>query len=218
MTDLKEPLFKVNRGDSHSYGGAQEWFKRKRHRDFGCGVIGCTNFLFQIQGKKFETVDKEEYMQLAEKLKHYMYVIPKCGLNGLIMAVGIDLYFIFHKMPYFAYWGCLPINRDRHIEGMLKENIPPVLAVGPNFPNFFGKHLVKLYVKRENGEYYSNSGTKGHYVSVTGIDKDWYRISTWGREMYIKREEYNEYIKKHSLFLFTSILVIKKIGPKRRNS
>lgn len=221
MDGLKQPFFEVHRDTEITYGGAQRWFRRKYAQKVGCGVIACTNILMQLGNgrnadrKEPRIILGSDYMSFAEHLRrYYLPLIPHFGLNGITLMLGMNFYFWKNKLPYRCYWGSFRKNFDANIGRMLAMNIPPVLAIGPNFPNFFGRHGLRLY-RKEGSQYISNSEVKAHYVSVTGMDPDWYRISTWGKEMYISKREYREYIHKYSSGLFSNILVIKRKGAKK---
>ena len=62
---------------------------------------------------------------------------------------------------------------------------------------------------RDDGSFYRSSSAKSHYVSVTGLDGEWARISSWGREYYINCREYDDFVLRHSSPLFSNILYIK---------
>ena len=51
---------------------------------------------------------------------------------------------------------------------------------------------------------------ESHYVTVTGLDDEWAQISSWGREYYINRREYDAFVRLHSASLFSNILYIKR--------
>ena len=77
------------------------------------------------------------------------------------------------------------------------------------FPAVWKKDRLPLYSKRENGSFIRSSSAKSHYVSVTGLDDEWARISSWGREYYINRMEYDDFVRRHSSRIFSNILYIK---------
>lgn len=211
MTGLKRPLFELHKEAERPYGGAQQWFSKNYLRKCGCGVIACANILAQkeIATPEKREVDMADYMKIANRLKSfYLPIIPGQGINGWVMSLGINLYFLIHRLPYRAFWGVSAKKMDARIERMLSEDTPVCFSIGPNFPNLFGKKMVRLY-SREGDKYVSNSEINGHYVSVTGMDDAWYEISTWGRKMYVKREEFREYVKKHSCSLFSNVLVVR---------
>ncbi|MFQ7549242.1 MAG: hypothetical protein ACLRMZ_01540 [Blautia marasmi] len=41
------------------------------------------------------------------------------------------------------------------------------------------------------------------------MDETWMRVSSWGKEYYINRQEYYNYVRKHSSFLISNICYIK---------
>ena len=150
-----------------------------------------------------------EYIDYTKHLRHfYLPIIPKFGMNGLFMALGMNVYFLRKRLPFRARWGCLSKNIFKHIEEMLVADIPVVLAAGPNWPNLFGKHRLNMY-EFLGGQYVVTASMRAHYVTVTAMDDEYMTISSWGKKFSIKRDEFMEYAGKHSNFLFSSILVIK---------
>ena len=202
----------IKDGDNVYYGGAQQWWPQQYVRGYGCGVVGCANLLLTCVNAPADgqMMSKEDYVRFADKLRRkFLPVIPKFGMNGLVMAAGMHLYFKVNNIPMSARWGCAGKNLYAQIGRMLREGIPVVLAIGPNSPNLFGKHRLNLYRKRSDAFVLAET-TKAHYVTVTGMDDKWLKISSWGREYYLNRSEYDEYVKKHSNRLFSSIMVITK--------
>ena len=45
---------------------------------------------------------------------------------------------------------------------------------------------------------------------VYGIDEQWLRISSWGREYYINRKEYERYTKENSSFAFSNLIYLRR--------
>ena len=215
------------------YGGAQEWCEQKYMKQYGCGVIGCANVLLHIYQHMSDTVqedgagrkhlkwknsfcmDKDSYMEFVEHLrKYYLPVFPVIGMNGIVMMIGMNRYFYKHQLPYKARWGCLPWNIWKRAEQMLEQQIPVVLAIGPNFPILWGNHRLTLYEK-DGMLYHPKATTKAHYVTITEMDGEWLTVSSWGKKYYIKISEYREYVRAHSNYLFSNILVIQ--GRKKHN-
>lgn len=93
---------------------------------------------------------------------------------------GMNLYFMRNRLPLSAEWRFF--NRDiwERIAKMLVEDIPVIMAVGPNFPFFWHNNRTVLYTKDSAGNYHQSSSTKAHYVTVTGLDESWAQISSWG--------------------------------------
>lgn len=207
---LNRKFPKVTDGDREYFGGDQNWSTKKYVKGYGCGVVACSNLLLHSVERKGEVLSREDYVRFGKRMRHlYLPVIPKFGMNGLFMALGMNVYFFVKRLPMRCYWGCLRKNIFEHIERMLREDFPPVLAIGPNFPNLWGKKTLTLYTLRGDN-YVPAAYTKAHYVSVTAMDDEYLEVSSWGKKYYINRNEYLEYAKKCSNFLFTSILVVKK--------
>lgn len=214
MLTLKRDFLTIKRPTGDLYGGRQQNCKEKHMQGYGCGAIACANVLFydahKVSGKL--DIDETEFLDKVDYLrKHFLFVIPRFGMNGIFMALGLDLYYRIHMVNKKARWGCLHKNVYKHIERMLSEDEPVVLSIGPNFPNLiFGKKTVNLYTLK-GGKYIQATTTKAHYVTVTGIDDEWMMVSSWGYRYYVNRKEYTEYVKKHSNGLFSSIMIIEKL-------
>ena len=54
------------------------------------------------------------------------------------------------------------------------------------------------------------ASTKAHYVTVTGSEDRFFRISSWGKLFYIDKGEYFSYIKQHSSSVISNILKIER--------
>lgn len=204
-------FIKVKESNKIWYGGAQEWCEQKYMRLYGCGIVGCANMLLQLEmSKSKKIVSKEDFMELVELLRrNYLLVLPRLGMNGISMMLGMNFYFYRNKLPYRARWGCLPGNLWKRVQRMLENGIPVVISIGPNFPKLWGNYRLNLYEKR--GELYMvRSTTKAHYVTITAMDDDWITISSWGRKYYINKLEYLDYMKHYSNILFSNILYVKK--------
>ena len=196
------------------YGGAQEWSSHGYVRGYGCGVIACANVLLHTVDRREAMPSKDEYIKYSRHLRHfYLPVIPKFGMNGIFMALGVELYFLRHRLPFYTYWGCLRKNIFKHMERMLKDDIPVVLSAGPNWPNLWGQKTLNMYEK-EGDRYVRPVGMRAHYVTATALDDEYITVSSWGRKYYIKRSDFMDYARRHSNFLFSSIMVIKPFKRK----
>ena len=89
---------------------------------------------------------------------------------------------------------------------MLRQDIPVIMSVGPNFPKLWGKRRVRFYVRIEGRGYIPAAAAKQHYFTVTGMDEDWLQISSWGRLYYLNRREFEEYTRRYSLDFVSNIL------------
>lgn len=166
----------------------------------------------EAAGKAEGEYSEVAYMEYIERLRRRFTVLPRLGMPGWLLAFQLWLYFLGKRHFCRIWWGCSVRKRDAAIVKMLRADIPVILSIGPNFPFIWGKHKVRLYRKAENGSYVYEQSTNAHYVTVTGIDREWYRISSWGKEYYISRREYAEYVRKHSLGLYSNICHIDLCG------
>ena len=113
------------------------------------------------------------------------------------------------KIPYRAVWMLSGQKLWDRVEEMLRRDLPVILSVGPNFPAFWANDRLPFYVRTVDGVFRKAAATKGHYVTVTGLDGNWVQISSWGRRLYINRTEYMLYTRKHSNFVFSNILYLR---------
>lgn len=221
---LKYPYVAVMKENQLFYGGNQSWGKSVTLRKYGCGVIAGTDLFLYLglhkeycRGKelaieKYENgiFEAEEYMEIIKRMRRkYFPLLPGFGMPGWLLAAGINYYFRRNKIPLKASFGVLGRNIQNRMAAMLSHDIPVILAVGPNFPVPWKKHKLAFY-KKTGGNYEEVCRTAAHYVTVTGIEGQWIKISSWGQEYYIRISEYMDYVKKYSSFLVSNICYIKK--------
>lgn len=223
---LKNPYITVMKEGRLSYGGSQSWGKGATLRKYGCGTIAGTDVLLYLNlhkdycsRKEIEEengiFEAEAYMETVKKMKwRYFPLIPGFGMPGWFLAAGINRYFRIHRVPLKASFGVLGRNMWNRMHAMLSHDIPVILAIGPNFPIPGKKHKLTFYEKA-SGSFREVCKTAAHYVTVTAMDGQWIRISSWGREYYIDMNEYMDYVKKHSSFFVSNILYIRKRRSRR---
>ena len=220
MLTLKYPYISVTDGSRQSYGGDQGRSENATMRKCGCGVIAAADVLLYLSRRydcfkdlKLDptgTIAREDYEKLTSLLRRrYFPLIPYSGMNGVTLMAGMNLYFMRNRLPLSAEWRFFNHDIWERIAKMLTDDIPVIMAVGPNFPFFWQNNRTVLYTKDGAGSYHPSSSTKAHYVTVTGLDESWVQISSWGRLLYINRAEFDEYTKKHSAGFLCSILYIK---------
>ena len=191
-------------------------------RRCGCGVIASMDLLIYLcryhgcvvapihKLVRTDPIPLDEYDRCALQLsRRYLPLIPGHGINGLMLALGINRVFSHYGMPYKARWGAYGEKFWLEIARMLRDDFPVILSIGPNFPFFWQHNTLPFYAKKADGVYTAVTKANAHYVSVTGLDENWLRISSWGREYYISRSEYESYVKRHSLHLVSNILIVK---------
>lgn len=227
ITKLNTPYVSVD----GSYGGNQGWFKetdlkrKKTLEEYGCGLIGASDLISHILGNNSFT--REEYHKTILNFeKKYFHILPKLGISGILIAWGLNLYFLLNRKKlreetgakYRARWFVRPSKMLDRIKEMLDNDLPIIFAIGPGF---FRKNKVNLYYKEErDGKviFKPVTKTKDHYVTITGVeeypdnDKTMLEISSWGRKYYVNYSEYKNYVKKNDNYYFSNILYIKKIS------
>ena len=137
------------------------------------------------------------------------------GSNGAGLALGLNIYFLLHGMPYFAFWGISRRKTFPRIERMLSENLPVILSIGNNLPRFWRRQKLALYQENPDGTMRVHSRTRAHFVTVTEMNEEWMGVSTWGKKLYISREEWEDYVSRYSCAPLSNILVIHRLGKKK---
>ena len=220
MTGLTYPYLSVCYGGVPSYGGNQNRLERARLKRSACGVIACTDLLLYLHRHRpgcgtaifsddsgVGAVSEEVYHGWVRRFRRgYLPVIPYVGTIGVEIALALNRYFKRYGIPLRASWGVGKKRLWQSVEEMLTCDIPVILAVGANFPVPLPLHKLNFY---REGQTAPACRTCAHFVTVTGMDEKCLRISSWGREYYIRREELWEYARRHSTFFLSSILVVR---------
>lgn len=177
-------------------------------RKSACGVISSADTLLYLYGDRENArYTVAEYLQFADRLRRaYLPVLPFFGMNGLTLCIGLNRYLRKYHPGERVRWGVFPGRFWLRVEGMLERDIPVIMSIGPHFPRFWKKAALCLYRRQPDGSFAAVSRACAHYVTVTGMDAQWLRISSWGKEYYINREEYIRYIRENSSFLVSNIV------------
>ena len=212
MPKLQKPYIQVKRNSLLSYGGSQMWSGKKSVQMCGCGPVAVLDTLLYLTGRQTEVYSEEDYNHmLLELCRRYFPVLRPFGVNGLVLAAGMNLLLRKNKLPYRAFWAMSGGKFWDRITALLEQDVPAIFSVGPNFPAIWQNHRLPLYLMQADGSLKRAGSAIAHYVTATGIDEELLRISSWGNEYYIKRVEYDEYVKKHSTSIVSNVLVLKKI-------
>ena len=72
--------------------------------------------------------------------------------------------------------------------------------------------LKPSYVSDAGARFYTDEdlARRAHYITVTGIEHGWLRISSWGQEWYINWREYRNFAWIKSCPLFSNICYITR--------
>lgn len=211
MLSLTKNYVRVVHNGTLSYGGSQMWSPAKGIRVCGCGAVAALDALLYLSGRQERPIPEAEYNRELEQLcRRYFPLVPPFGINGLLLAAGMNLALRRYKLPYRAFWAVSGRKFWARIEELLGQDIPVIFSVGPNFPALWRKNRLTFYRKRFDGSFAPSSSAIAHYVTATGCDDQWLRISSWGSEYYIRRREYDEYVQKDSAALVSNILMLRK--------
>ena len=224
MIGLKHPYISVALSSGESFGGGQQFSKDAMIRRCGCGIVAAADVLLYLSRwhahgavdffaglLENKPIPLSVYDNCIQSLnRSYFPMIPYAGINGVMLMAGMELFFRRHGMPYTACWCFAPGKLWGRIEEMLRADIPVVMSVGPNFPLIWGDRRVRFFARSPAGNYIPASGARAHYFTVTGLDEDWLHISSWGRLYYLRREEFEEYVRRYSLGVTSNVLLIEQ--------
>ena len=222
-TALSHPLPVIVDGDRRCFGGSQMLLPRKSIRDTGCGLISSANLLtyltrfHDLRDGLFDRFSRMDSIPLADFNRACMHIcrgflrpLPHVGMTGTAVAAGLNREFRRRDIPYRARWCFRGDKLWARMEAMLREDLPVILAIGPNLPRFWRRKKLILYRLDRDGEYTPAVRTNAHFVTVTAMDDAWLTVSSWGRRYYISRAEYEEYAKKYSSSWFSNLLLLEK--------
>lgn len=221
-TALRHPWPSVQEGEVLSYGGCQGWLEGETAQKSGCGLVAATDLLLYLhrhrEGCASRTfrglpesgpIPAEVYRHCARRLQRKYFPLARSfGLNAFVLALGMERFFWDYHIPCHARWGVPGWRFWQDIQSMLERDLPVILCVGVSFPLPWGKGKLDFYQRQPDGEYRSVTATRAHYVTVTGMDGEWLRVSSWGREYFIRREEYQRYRRRQSCGLYSNILYL----------
>ena len=225
MLQIRHNYISVGNEFKRSFGGNQMTSDSKTMREVGCGVIAALDLLlylcrfhpgcgcsFFAEASEDGVIDEREYDELARQLsRRFFPMIPKLGINGIMLSGGLNRFFRRYRLPFRAAWGIGSGRLFEEIGDMLARDVPVILSVGPNFPLFWQKHELTFYTAGPDGSLFRACSIRAHYVTVTGLDDDRMFISSWGRAYCIDREEYMDYIRRHSGSIVSNIVKIRSL-------
>ncbi len=224
MLRLRHPYISIISDGLLSYGGNQQSSENAMIGKCGCGIIAATDTLLYLcryhlrepvpalrgLADSFPMPARQYYDCISAMRRKYFPLIPHAGINGLMLMTGMEKFFRENEMPYRARWSMRRSDMWKKMESMLREDIPVIMSVGPNFPLFWGNHRAFFYQRGPDGELRPAARVKAHYFTVTGMDENWLKISSWGKRYYLNRREFERYVKEHSAGFVSNILYITK--------
>ena len=204
--ELKRPYPAIRTGASLSCGGSQSWFPEENFRRCGCGVVACADALLYLTGRTELT--REEYFAHVAALRRYFPLIPRRGIDGVRLAVGFNLCAKRCGVDVRAGWSASGAKFWNRLETQLKNDLPAIISIGPNFPHVWGDERLPLY--RKTAEGYAEAGrTKGHFLTVIALDDEWLEVSSWGQRLYLERSSYADYMRRQGALL-TNLLFLER--------
>lgn len=223
MLSLRHPYVSIHLDNHDTYGGGQQHSRNAMMQRCGCGIIAATDTLLYLcryhtglMPPPFRALGTASPLPsplyddcILEMRRAFFPLIPYAGINGLMLMRGMDRFFRKYHMPFTAKWCFTRSGMWERMEEMLRRDIPVIMSVGPNFPVLWGKERASFYVRTPAG-YRPSTGARAHYITVTGMDESWLRISSWGRLYYLNRLEFEQYVKRHSAGFVSNILYIEK--------
>lgn len=225
MNALQHPFPAVRKDGFDSFGGNQGWSPKKYIQRSGCGLISCTDSLLYLnrhrpscQSPLFRNdstdsaIPLDRYNRWSDQFRRrYLPVIPCFGTTGFFAAASLNRYFRGNQIALKASWNLGTRTLWKDIASMLRADIPVILAIGPNFPLPVRRHKLTFY---HGADHKPACQVAAHFVTVTGMDKDWLRISSWGKEYFIARDELMNYISRYGCSLTSNIIKIRPLDKK----
>ncbi len=211
MPGLQKPYVRIQKNGIRSYGGSQMWSSNRTIRVCGCGPVAVLDTVLYLSGRQAEEMSMEDYdRELSALCRSYFPLIRPVGINGLFLAAGMNRLLRKYKLPYRAFWAVSGGKFWSRTDKLLSQDIPVIFSIGPNFPAVWKNHRLTLYRKKPDGSYSPASSAVAHYITATGLDENWLRISSWGGEYYINRAEYDDYVRRHSAALVSNMLMLRR--------
>lgn len=238
--ELRHPFPAVRKDRTVSYGGNQSWARQKFVQKSGCGVISSTDLLIYLHrhrkgcdtklfseiflsesgqeqagnvpdGFGYSVIPLEEYNRCVDLLRRkYFPVIPRLGMNGLMLVLGLNRYFTKYQIKLKASWCMSSKKMWPRMKQMLAADLPVILTVGPNFPFIWRNQKLTFYQRRFDGSYIAACETNAHFITATAMDQEWVRISSWGKAYYMNQKEYENYVKKYSCPFLNNMVFLSR--------
>lgn len=221
-TRLLHPYPGVSRAGTVSLGGSQRWLASAAMRRCGCGVVAALDLVRYLhlyrpgfRSSFFTGVEDTRALPLpvydlcAQRMRRsYIPVIYPFGTTGLSVVAGLNRYFRRYGLPLRARWGVPKARLWDQVRQQLADDLPVILSIGNRFPKLWEKKGAALHRKKPDNSMYEATHTKAHFVTVLGMDDEWLRITSWGREYYLSKAEFRRYCDTVSLSLLCNMVVL----------
>lgn len=212
----------IHQQSGSTLGGSQRLLKSATLQRCGCGVVATLDLVryLHLYRPGFSTdffSDANEQVLLplplydlyAQRMRrNYVPVIYPVGSTGFGLAGGLNRYFRQYHLPLKARWGVPKAQLWQCVAEMLNDDLPVILSVGNRFPKLWEKRGAALHRKHADQTFYEAAQAHGHYVTVLSTDDQWLRITSWGREYYLSKEEFRRYCDSNSLSILCNIVYL----------
>ena len=216
---LQRPYLSVYLPRGQSVGGSQMWSENRVVRKCGCGPVAAFDLVQYLSARQAglpspSFPSREEYCREMERVqRRYFPLLYPSGINGILLVAGLNRLLRREALPYRARWAVAGSRLPERVERMLSQDVPVILAVGPNFPLVWQKQGLNFYRRDARGALRAASKVHGHYVTVLAVHDAWMTISSWGTQYEISLPEYRDYVKRHSSQVFSNIVLIEQKRP-----
>lgn len=222
MVHLNHSLCSVLYPDGPSFGGSQMFASEEKLVRYGCGVVAAQELLLYLcryhcgNGERLfsdellssSPVSREAYdISLRRINRDFILVIPGIGVNGIGLFAGLNAAFHRFRLPYSARWAISSRSFYPSMEKMLLQDIPVIFSVGPNFPVLWGRRKVGLRSEQSSRQE-AVLPVNAHYMIAVGLDDESIHVSSWGRPFAIRREEYDQYVRRFSSSIVSNLLFV----------
>ena len=105
MLSLNRKYIQVERNGRLSYGGSQMWSDNPTVKICGCGPVAVLDTLLYLTHRQESPMSLAEYNRMLEEMsKRYFPLVRPFGINGLLLAAGMNRLLRRYRLPYRAFW------------------------------------------------------------------------------------------------------------------
>ena len=181
----------VDQYGRESFGGSQMWLPDAMFVNSGCGIIAGLDAIMRLKGE--ESMTREEYFKRFFDAKDY--------IRPIMIGRKREARKIFGK----EFFGSLGVSAGRFRRGIRKlavkegvkikvksfrfkwwEKIPEYLKSGDPLVMLFVSPFRKVCVVEPGG---FKTMCDYHWVTITGLEGDTLRVSSWGEECKMSVQE-----------------------------
>jgi len=209
------------------YGGCQSRAPQAQYRSYGCGLIAVQDLLLCLCRNDPRapallrplspqcSIPEADYFKLSEALARHFPLLPGLGIPASALAAGLNTLFFKYRLPYYARWFVPGKKLWATVDQMLAAGIPVILSAGRSFPNLLDKSGIPFYYGTCAAPEYRVATVRAHFFTVTAADGDWLTVSSWGRRLYLRKQDFDAFASKHSGRFLSSMLYVTRLSLPR---